>query len=118
MTRETIAVALMVWLIGALIGWCAGWTARGEQNRGWHRGLVRQLGQVRAELADALDQLDDARAQLNNPHQRGESLPTSAVMHLHVAAPLGCVVPSKPLIVHSPRAVDAAPVVQAEEITR
>jgi hypothetical protein len=38
MTRETLAAAVMVWLSGALAGWCAGWVARGDQNnRAWYR---------------------------------------------------------------------------------
>jgi len=68
MTRELLAAVVMVWLTGALVGWCVGWAARGEQNRAWHAGLRHQLQdardeleQLHGELADALDALDQAQ---------------------------------------------------------
>jgi hypothetical protein len=30
-------------LVGAVVGWCAGWAARTDQNRAWHHGLRHQL---------------------------------------------------------------------------
>lgn len=72
MTRELIAAGVLVWLIGAAVGWYAGWAARTEQNRAWQAGTHHQLGQAHAELValrgelaaarDALDDLDRARA--------------------------------------------------------
>ncbi len=113
MTREMAAAAVMVWLIGAIVGWCAGWAARGEQNRSWHRNLATQLAQVRAELAEALDQLDDAHAQLD---MRRES-PLTPAVHVHVATPQGWVTPP-PVLVSPARLLDTAPALQAEEALR
>ena len=69
MSRELLAVLVLVWLTGALVGWCVGWAARGEQNRAWHAGLRHQLHdardeleQLHAELANALDALHQIRA--------------------------------------------------------
>jgi hypothetical protein len=93
MSSETVAVLLAVWLFGAMVGWCAGWIARTEQNRGWQAGLHRQLAAARAELtalreqlAEALDELDDARAAQYHHTQRGPAAPT--VVNVHVAAPV------------------------------
>jgi hypothetical protein len=68
MSREIVAVAVLVWLVGALVGWCAGWVARTDQHRQWHRGLRRELegarveiDQLRALLAGALDELECAQ---------------------------------------------------------
>jgi hypothetical protein len=70
MSRELLAAVVMVWLTGALVGWCVGWAARSEQNRAWHAGLRHQLQdardeleQLHAELADALDALDLVQAE-------------------------------------------------------
>ena len=35
-----LAAAVGIWVIGLVAGWCAGWAARGSENRAWHRGLV------------------------------------------------------------------------------
>lgn len=86
MTRETIAAAIFVWLIGAVVGWFAGWIARGEQNRGWQANLGRQLGATRAQLAEALDQLDAAH--LRDDHGDATRVPPPPVVHVHVAPAL------------------------------
>lgn len=119
MTRETLAAALMVWLIGAVVGWCAGWAARGEQNRGWHQGAVRQLAathadldELHAELAGVLEDLDDARA-AHYPAQRGPAAP--AVVHVHVAAP-GPWPAQRLVTTDTTRCLDAMPVLPADEV--
>jgi hypothetical protein len=93
MSSETFAVFLMVLLIGAVVGWCAGWITRTEQNRLWHHGALRQLAAARAEideireqLAEALDELDDARAAHYHHAQRVAASP--AVVNVHVTAPI------------------------------
>jgi hypothetical protein len=92
MSSETVAVLIFVLLVGAVVGWCAGWIARTEQNRLWHQGAARQLAAARAELdeireqlAEALDELDDARAAHYYHAQRGPARP--AVVNVHVAGP-------------------------------
>lgn len=56
MTRELLAVAVLVWLIGALVGWFAGWVARGDENRRWAESVRRRVdyaeGQARAAEAE------------------------------------------------------------------
>ena len=118
MTRETIAAALMVWLIGAVVGWCAGWAARGEQNRRWHHGIQRQLvhalaelAQVRAELADALDELDDVQAIPWGAAQVPAAVPMT--VHVSVAAPVAPSVTRHSAFV-PPALVEAAPALPAE----
>jgi hypothetical protein len=92
MSGEIFAVFLLVWLFGAMVGWCAGWVARTEQNRLWHRGALHQLAtarteldEIREQLAEALDELDDARAAQYHHTQRVPAAP--AVFHVHVAGP-------------------------------
>lgn len=120
MTRETLAVLLMVWLVGAVVGWCAGWVARGEQNRGWHQGALRhlaaartELDELRAELAGVLEELDDAQA-AHYPAQRGPAAP--AVVHVHVAAPGPWPAPQRLVSGDTTRCLDAMPVLPAEEV--
>jgi hypothetical protein len=117
-SRETIAAVLMVWLIGAIAGWCTGWAVRGGDNRRWHNNLVRQLAQVRHELAAALDELDRLdHVRLHREAQRAPApTPTPAAVHVHVAAPLPWPPhhPSMPL--GAPRFLDAMPVLSAEEV--
>jgi hypothetical protein len=84
MSNAMVAVFVLVWLIGALVGWCAGWAARTEQNRGWHHSVQRQLALVRAQLAEALNQLDDARAEQWGA-QRTSAAPTVIQVHLSAA---------------------------------
>ena len=83
MTRETLAVLVLVWLIGALVGWFVGWAARGEQNRAWHGTLKRQLAETRA-------QLDAALAESDTTYTRAEDYPASppAVVNIHLTTPL------------------------------
>jgi hypothetical protein len=112
MTRDTLAAALIVWLIGAIVGWCAGWAARGEQNRAWHHNLGHQLAQTRAQLADALDALDDARC-----HCETERVPAPApaVVHVHLITPAPRPAP-RPIVANTARFVDAMPVLPAEKV--
>jgi hypothetical protein len=77
MSREMLAAAVLVWLVGAVVGWCAGWAARTDQNRAWHHGLRHQLegtrvelDQLRAQLADTLDELECAQADHEQPTPR------------------------------------------------
>src|SRR5438105_3306219 len=92
MSREMLAVFVLVWLIGTIMGWCAGWAARTEQNRGWHAGVRRQLTAAHAQLAELRDELaavlaerDDARAAVWQA-QRTPAAPT--VVQVHLNAPL------------------------------
>jgi hypothetical protein len=112
MTRELIAATLMVWLIGAIVGWCAGWAARGEQNRAWHHHLGHQLTETRAQLTDALDALDDARCPCET--QRVPA-PAPAVVHVHLTTPAPWPAP-RPIVAHTARFVDALPVLPAEKV--
>ena len=91
MTREMLAAAVLVWLIGALVGWCVGWAARGEQNRAWHTTLRHQLTQTRRDLAQALDELDHAHARWDAERFPA---PGPAVVHVHLTAPPSWPAPS------------------------
>ena len=112
--RDMVAAAVMVWLIGAIVGWCAGWAGRSEQNRAWHRGVVRQLAQTQARLAEALDQLDHARA----TQCEAERVPAAApaAVHVHVTTPL-IWAPPRPMITNTTPFLDAMPVGPAQEVT-
>ncbi len=112
MTRETIAVALLVWLIGAIVGWCAGWVARGEQNRSWHSNLVRQLASTRAQLAEVLDELGDARVDAECTCS-----PAPAAVHVHLATPLPLWVAQRPSGLTAIHALEPMPGVPAEGST-
>jgi len=119
MTRETIAAALMVWLIGAVVGWGAGWAARGDQNRRWHSGLQRELAQalaelaqVRAELADALDELDDVQTIRWEAAQTPAPVP--ATVHVSVIAPVTPWITQHSAFVPPALVVEAAPALPAE----
>ncbi len=116
MTREAIAAALLVWLVGAVVGWCAGWVGRGEQNRAWHRGVVGRLALVRAELAEALDELDQVR-RAGWETQR-VAPPATSVVQVHVAAALPWAPPPQPPAVIDPaRVLDAIAVGSAQQVT-
>jgi hypothetical protein len=122
MSSETFAVLILVLLVGLVVGWCAGWVARTEQNRLWHRGALRHLAAARAEvtalreqLAEALDELDDAQAAHYHHAQRLSAAP--AVVHVHVAAPgpwsaQGSVTTTTPFLDE----LDAMPVLPAREV--
>ena len=117
MTREMLAAAVLVWLIGALAGWCVGWAARGEQNRNWHAGLRHQLAaaraeleQLRDELVDAYDALDRAQAQHWQATQAAAAVPT--VVQVHCAPVIPPTVIGHPAAL-PPTPIHAAPVVPA-----
>jgi len=95
MTRDMLAVAVLVWLIGALAGWFVGWAARGEQNRTWHAGLRHQLeaahaelNQLQDELATAYDALDRAQAEHWQTTQAAAAVPTVVQVHCAPVIPL------------------------------
>ena len=111
MTHDMIAVAVLVWLIGAIIGWCAGWAARGDQTRGWHRGLAHHLAQTRHELDQALDQLGE----LTHTQYATQPVPAPAVVHVHVSTPVPGPVP-RPKAVDATQFLDATPVLPAKEV--
>lgn len=77
--------AILVWFLGAVVGWFVGWVARGDFNRAWYRGTAARLAATQAQLAEALGELEEAHAWWEA--QRG-SPPVAPVVHVHVAAPL------------------------------
>ena len=111
MPRDLIAVAVMVWLVGAIVGWCAGWAARGEQTRGWHRGLAHHLAQTRHDLDQALDQLDE----LAHTQHATTRVPAPAVVHVHVSTPVPGPAPRSTAL-NSTQFLDATPVLPAQEV--
>jgi hypothetical protein len=111
MTHDMIAIAVLVWLVGAIIGWCAGWTARGEQTRGWHRGLAHHLAQTHHELAQALDELDE----LTHTQYAATRVPAPAVVHVHLVTPVPGPVPRPPAL-PTTQFLDATPVLPAQEV--
>jgi hypothetical protein len=104
MTREMLAAAVLVWLIGALVGWCVGWAARGEQNRAWHTTQHHHLTQARRDLAQALDELDHARGRRDAERFPA---PGPAVVHVHLTAPPSW---APPPVLDPARVLDAVPV--------
>jgi hypothetical protein len=112
MTREMIDAVLMAWLIGAIVGWCSGWAVRGGDNRRWHHNLVRQLAHTRAQLADALHQIDGARFRCDAERTPA---PAPTVVNVHVAAPLTWPAPHS--MGTTTRFVDATPALPAGEVT-
>jgi hypothetical protein len=113
MTQETVAAVLIVWLIGAIVGWCAGWAAHGEQNRSWYSGLVRQLAQTRVQLAEALDELKDTRADTE-----GTCPLAPAVVHFHLATPPPLWAAQQPSALTTIHAVGAMPGLPADGSAR
>ena len=105
-----LAAAVGIWLLGLVAGWCAGWAARGSENRAWHRGLVRQLDQARAQLDQALAELDHARTETT---QRVPPAPTVCV---HVDAALPSWLAPRPAPVTTSRLSTAMPVLPAKEV--
>ena len=114
-----LAAVVVVLLIGALVGWCAGWVARGEQNRGWHAGVVRQLAQTRAQLDQTLDQLDRALDELDHARawqaQRVPPAPGPTVQ-VHVAPALPSWLPQHRAVRNTAHIVTAMPVLPAKEV--
>ena len=113
MTREMLAAAVLVWLIGALVGWCVGWVARGDQNRAWHRSLARQLEDTRTQLTAVLEQLEDAYDQLEDARAGGGEAAGRTVLYVHLVPLLPGVAP-RPLPAAPSRALGAAPVVPGD----
>ena len=116
-----LAAAVLIWLVGFVPGWCAGWAARGSEARAWHRGLVRQLAQTRTQLTNArhqlgqaLDDLDDARAS----GWRAERMPPppAPAVHVHVDAALPSWLAPQPDRLNTPRISTAMPVLPAKEV--
>jgi type II secretory pathway component PulM len=104
-THELIAAGVLVWLIGAVVGWCAGWAARTEQNRAWQAGTGHQLAAAHAELAElrdelaaaqeALDDLDHARALAWQATPTPAAVPT--VVQVNLPGPIPPVVSPEPI---------------------
>ncbi len=116
-----LAAMVLVWLVGFVPGWCAGWTARGSETKAWHRGLVRQLAQTRAQLAEARDQLDQALDELDNTRAsqwlaERVSPPPAPAVHVHVDAALPSWLAQHPDLLNTPRISTAMPVLPAEEV--
>ena len=113
-----LAVAVLVWLVGFVPGWCAGWTGRGSEAKAWHRGLVRQLAQTRAQLADAHTQLDVALDELDTTRTwavRVAPTPAPAV-HVHLDAALPSWLAPHPTLRTPSRSSNAMPALPAEEV--
>ncbi|MCA1694283.1 MAG: hypothetical protein LC749_05880 [Actinobacteria bacterium] len=112
-----LAVIVLVWLVGFVPGWCAGWTARSSETKAWHRGLVRQLTQTRAQLAAALNQLDHALDELDTTQIRAQWMPPAPAVHVHVDAALPSWLAQHPALPNNPRLSNAMPVLPAEEVS-
>ncbi|MDQ3762177.1 MAG: hypothetical protein M3460_10945 [Actinomycetota bacterium] len=63
MSREMLAAAVMVWLIGALVGWFTGWVVRGEENRRWAESFRRRVDHAEGQARDAVAELERVKAQ-------------------------------------------------------
>lgn len=88
--RDLAAAAVVIWLVGALVGWCLGWAARGEQNRARLAARARELERTRTQLAQAYAELDAAHAHWQA--QRVAAPPAGTV----VAVNLGPLLPVAP----------------------
>lgn len=114
-----VAAMVLVWLVGFVPGWCAGWAGRGRETKAWHRGLVRQLAQTRTQLADALDQLDQALGELDTTRTWAERVSPTPVpaVHLHVDAALPSWLAPHPTLRTPSRFSNAMPVPPAKEVS-
>lgn len=80
MSRETLAAVVLVWLIGALLGWFAGWAVRGDENRRWADSVRRRIDLANNQVAELTAELAQVEAQ---------RLPEPVAMpaiHVHVEA--------------------------------
>lgn len=117
-THQVMAGVLAFWLFGAVVGWVAGWVARGDFNRAWWRGTAARLAETQAQLAQALRDLDDAHAWWEAHRVSPPAAPVAQVapvVHVHVAAPLPWVA-HPPLPPHGMRVLDAVPVAPVGEL--
>ncbi|MGH3718314.1 MAG: hypothetical protein ACRDRI_05610 [Pseudonocardiaceae bacterium] len=112
MHHPMVAGAIMVGLIGVIVGLVVGWAARGDFNRAWWRGTAARLAETQAQLAEALAQLEQART------WRAErvSPAMTPVVNVNVAAPLPWVA-HQPLPVRGARVLDAVPVPPVGELS-
>ncbi len=83
MTRETLAAALLVWVIGAIIGWILGWAARGDENRRWAESFRRRIDLANNQVAELTAELDRVESQRF-------ATPAAAMpaIHVHVETPV------------------------------
>ena len=84
MSREMVAAAVMVWLIGALVGWCAGWAARGNENRRWAQSIRRRIDYAQSQARDAVAELERVNAQRLDQSWAPPPVPE---IHVHIQAP-------------------------------
>lgn len=77
-----LAAAVLVWLLGALVGWFMGWAARGDENRRWANSVRRRIDLAENQVAELTAELAWVEAQ---------RLPEPAVampaIHVHVETP-------------------------------
>lgn len=81
MTRETLAAAVLVWLIGALVGWVIGWAARGDENRRWAESFRQRIDYAESQARDAVAELERVKAKRLDQWRVPAPLPE---IHVHV----------------------------------
>lgn len=81
MNRETLAAAVLVWLIGALVGWIIGWAARGDENRRWAESARRRIDLAEGQVAELTAELVRVEA-----HRLPEPPVAMPAIHVHVEA--------------------------------
>ncbi|MBV9059431.1 MAG: hypothetical protein JO296_08425 [Pseudonocardiales bacterium] len=63
MSREMLAAVVLVWVIGALVGWFVGWVARGDESRRWAESFRRRVDYAESQARDAAAELERVKAQ-------------------------------------------------------
>lgn len=81
MSREMLAAAVLMLVIGALVGWCAGWVARGDENRRWAESCRRRIDYAETLAREAAAELERVNAQRLNQSWTAGPAPQ---IHVHV----------------------------------
>jgi hypothetical protein len=84
-----LAAVVLVWVIGALVGWFAGWVARGDENRRWAESCRWRIDYAESQARDAVAELE--RVKVQRLDQSWVPAPAPQI-HVHVqpSPVLGC----------------------------
>jgi hypothetical protein len=92
MTSAVIGGVMITLILGFTAGWVTGWAARGDWNRQWRESFDRKLRAAEARAIEAEAQAAEAVAAADHAYAVMERVPAAtapAVVHVHVAQPLG-----------------------------
>lgn len=84
-----LAAVVLVWVIGALVGWVVGWVARGDENRRWAESFRRRVDYAEDQARGAAAELERVKAQRLD--QSWVSAPAPQIhVHIQPSPVLGC----------------------------